>query len=63
MNMFTWLIFAAVGATVISLATGIVSMTSNGEIGRFGSADWMNWRVGFQALAVVMVLLALQAPH
>ena len=62
MNMFTMLIFAATAATLVSLGSGIVSMIRNGEIGHYESAHWMSWRVGFQALAVVMILLALQAP-
>jgi hypothetical protein len=63
MNMFTWMVFAALAATFISLALGIVSMISNGEVGHYESAHWMNWRVGFQAVAVVMVLMAIQGTH
>ncbi len=62
MNMFTMMIFAALSATVISFGCGILSMIRNGEIGHCESAHWMGWRVGFQALAIVMVLLAIQAP-
>ncbi len=63
MNMFTLLVFVAVALTVVSLGTGIVSMIRDGEVGHFGSAQWMGWRVAFQALAVVMVLMAMLAPH
>lgn len=55
------LIFVAVALTVISLVAGIVAMVSHGEVGHYESAHWMNWRVGFQALAVALVLMALQS--
>ena len=63
MNMFTWMVFAAVALTLFSLASGIIAMISNGEVGHFESGHWMNWRVGFQALAVAMVLMAMNAPQ
>ena len=63
MNMFTWMIFVAVALTLASLATGIIAMISNGEVGHFESGHWMNWRVAFQALAVAMVLMTLNAPQ
>ncbi len=63
MNMFTVLVFAAVALTLISLATGILAMITNGEVGHYGSGHWMSWRVGFQALAVAMVLMAMNAPQ
>jgi len=62
MNMFTFFIFIAVALVLVSLGSGIVAMIKNGEVGHYESADWMGWRVAFQALAVVMVLLAIQAP-
>ena len=62
MNMFTWMIFAAVALTLASLASGILAMLANREVAHFESAHWMNWRVGFQALAAALVLMTLAAP-
>ncbi|HSN21510.1 MAG TPA: twin transmembrane helix small protein [Usitatibacter sp.] len=60
MQPITWLVLAAVTATILSLASGMLSMIRDGEVAHYGSAQWMGWRVGFQALAVVLILLALQ---
>jgi hypothetical protein len=59
MQIFTLLVMAAMVATVASLATGIVSMACDGEVGHQSSAQWMGWRVVFQAAAFLMILLAL----
>jgi len=63
MNMLTLLIAVAVVAVVWSLVSGISSMASNGEVGHRTSAEWMTWRVVFQAAALVLILLALLGPH
>ncbi len=63
MDMLTMLVFAALALTVGSLVSGIASMVSDGEVGHYGSAQWMNWRVAFQAAAIVLILLAVQAAH
>jgi hypothetical protein len=60
MDMFTVFIFLAVAAVIISLGSGILSMVVDLEIAHMDSAHWMSWRVGLQALAVVLVLLAMQ---
>ena len=60
MTLLIVLVFAALAATLVSLASGLLSMVADGEIGQNDSAHWMMWRVGFQALAVVLILLALQ---
>ena len=60
MDMFTVFIFLAVAAVIVSLGSGILSMVVNHEIAHTDSAHWMGWRVGLQALAVVLVLLAMQ---
>lgn len=59
MNFFTVVILAAVLATVVALASGISSMATNHEIGHMDSAHWMTWRVVFQAVAFLLVLLAI----
>ena len=59
MSMMTALILAAMVATIASLVAGITSMATDSEVGRLRSAQWMNWRVGFQALALLLIILAL----
>jgi hypothetical protein len=62
MNMLTLLVVVAVVATIVSLASGISSMAFNGEVGHRTSAQWMIWRVVFQAAAFVLILLTMLAP-
>lgn len=59
MNMMTALVLAATLATVVSLVAGISSMATNAEVGHLNSAQWMVKRVEFQALALVLIVLAL----
>ena len=62
MNMLTLLVVVAVVATIVSLASGISSMAFDDEVGHRTSAEWMTWRVVFQAAAFVLILLALLGP-
>ena len=62
MNMLTLLVVVAVVATIVSLASGISSMSFDDEVGHRTSAEWMTWRVVFQAAAFVLILLALLGP-
>ena len=62
MNMPTLLVVVAVVATIVSLASGISSMAFDDEVGHRTSAEWMTWRVVFQAAAFVLILLALLGP-
>jgi len=59
MNILVLLVFVAVLATLVSLASGIASMAYDGEVGHRSSAQWMVWRVVFQATAFLIILLAL----
>ena len=59
MSILTLLILGAAVATVVSLVAGITSMARDGEVGHRTSAQWMIWRVVFQAAALVLILLAL----
>ena len=59
MSMITALVLAALLATVGSLAAGITSMATDGEVGQLSSVQWMASRVGFQALALLLIGLAL----
>ena len=59
MSMMTALVLAALIATVGSLVAGITSMATDSEVGHLSSLQWMVRRVGFQALALVLIVLAL----
>ena len=63
MNMLTLFVVVAAVAVIVSLASGIVAMVHNGEVGHRTSAEWMTWRVALQAAAFVLILLALLGPH
>lgn len=59
MCMMTALVLAALFATIGSLIAGITSMATDSEVGRASSLQWMARRVGFQALALLLIVLAL----
>lgn len=61
MDALTLLVFIAAFATVAALVSGIASMAYDGEVGHRTSAQWMNWRVGFQAATFLIILLAFLA--
>jgi hypothetical protein len=63
MNMLTLFIVIAAAAAVYSLASGIYAMSHDVQAGHRSSAEWMTWRVGFQAAAIVLILLAMLGPH
>ena len=59
MNLLTILIILSLIAAIVSLGWGISSMAHGGEFDSKHSADFMGARVGFQGLAVVLIVLAL----
>lgn len=59
MSMLMAMILVAMLAAVASLTFGVAAMASGGEVNHRSSADWMIWRVLFQGLAFVLVLMAL----
>ncbi|MBI3042439.1 MAG: twin transmembrane helix small protein [Betaproteobacteria bacterium] len=59
MTMMTALVLTALLATIGSLIAGITSMATDGEVGHLRSEQWMGARVGFQALALLLIVLAL----
>ena len=58
MSFFTVAIVAAMLVTVVALATGLSSMISNHQVGHADSVHWMIRRVEFQAVAILLVLIA-----
>ena len=59
MNMMTAFVLAAMFATIGSLVAGITSMATGHEVAHLSSAQWMGRRVGFQALALLLIVIAL----
>ena len=59
MQMLTILIFLALIATIASLAIGINSMKRGGDFDQSHSTRYMGMRVGFQALTLALLMLAL----
>jgi FlaG/FlaF family flagellin (archaellin) len=59
MNLLTIAIVAAIAATVYSLVCGVSSMAADGEVQHHTSEQWMFRRIGFQAAAVLLILLAI----
>ena len=61
MSMLTLFVLVAMLATITSLVAGIFSMAHDGEVGHLSSAQWMVRRVGFQAVAFLLILISLLA--
>jgi hypothetical protein len=59
MSPVALLVFVAALAVLASLASGVASMVRDGEVGHQTSAQWMVWRVVFQAAAFLLILFAL----
>lgn len=58
MSFFALTVVVAMLATVVALATGLSSMVTNGDVGHADSVHWMIRRVEFQAVAILLVLVA-----
>ncbi|MDP2822923.1 MAG: HIG1 domain-containing protein [Sulfuritalea sp.] len=58
MSFFTVVVLAVVLATVVALVSGISSMVADHQVGHLDSVHWMVRRVEFQAVAILLVLLA-----
>jgi Hypoxia induced protein conserved region len=58
MDLFDYLIFAALGAVAVVLAFGIYSLFRGGDFGRSWSNKLMRLRVLTQAIAVAVLMLA-----
>lgn len=59
MSLLSFMIILALLATVGALGAGIVSMVRGGEYDREHGTQLMAARVGFQGVAVVLMLVAL----
>jgi len=63
MSLLTFMIILALLATIGALGTGVVSMVRGGEYDSQHSTQLMYARVGFQGLALVLLLVALYAAN
>lgn len=59
MNLLTTLIVVSLVSTALVLGWGIVSMTHGGAYDSRHSTQLMSARIGFQALAVVLLFVAM----
>lgn len=58
-SLFDILIFVAIGAVAITLGFGLYSLFRGGDYARSNSNRLMRLRVGLQAVAVVILLVAI----
>jgi hypothetical protein len=56
MQMFDMLIVAAIAAVTVTLGLGLYSLFRGGEFARSHSNRLMRWRVGLQAVAVLLLV-------
>lgn len=63
MSLLNILILLALVATLIALGAGVVSMMRGGEYDRQHGTQLMFARVGFQAIAFALLILALFAAN
>ena len=61
MNLLTTAIVLAMLATIVALGMGIASMMRGGKFDREHSTQFMFARVGFQGVALVLMVVALLA--
>jgi hypothetical protein len=59
MSLLSLMIILALLATVVALGAGLVSMMRGGEYDRQHGTQLMTARVGFQGVAVLLLLVAL----
>ncbi len=59
MSLIDILIVAAIGAVAVTLGFGLYAMFRGGEFARSHSNRLMRLRVGLQALAIIVLLIAL----
>lgn len=58
MTILTTLIVLALVATIVSLAWGVGSMAAGGQYDDKHYTQFMSARVGFQAVAIVLLIIA-----
>lgn len=61
MKIFTILMILAMAAVLSVLVMGIISMIKGGEFNKKYGNKLMRWRVGLQALALALFVLAMMS--
>lgn len=56
MTTMFWMTIAVLLLIIASLVTGVISMSKGGEFDRKHSEHFMYFRIGFQALAVLILM-------
>lgn len=56
MTAIFWLTIAVLLLVIASLVTGVISMAQGGEYDRKHAEHFMFFRIGFQALAVLLLM-------
>jgi hypothetical protein len=59
MDLITMFVIVAMLAAVGAMVFGVSAMDTGGEVGHWSSIQWMTWRVGLQAVAFLLTLLAI----
>ena len=59
MNIMVLLVIMAALCVLGSLVLRIAAMANHGSVAHRSSEQWMSMRVGFQGLALVLILIAL----
>lgn len=62
MSMISGFAVAAALGALGALVGGIVAMMRDSEVGHLTSEKWMSWRVIWQAVALLFVVLGLITP-
>lgn len=57
-NVFPWLVILAVGAALIVLIAGVITMLRHGNVDARTSNKLMRYRVLFQFAAITLIALA-----
>jgi Hypoxia induced protein conserved region len=59
MQMFDILVIAAIAAVTVTLGLGLYSLFRGGDYARSHSNKLMRWRVGLQAVAVLILVVGM----
>ena len=62
MDLLTVIVLTAALGAVYALAAGITSMMYNREVAHLDSKNWMAWRVLWQSIAVLFMMVGVMGP-
>ena len=61
MDLLTVIVLTAALAALYALAAGITAMMYDGDVAHVSSKSWMAWRVTWQAIAVLFIMVGVMA--